>query len=83
MIAIDQFKMAPEQNGMMLSYIGAISLFMQGIGIATLTTRYSDKTLMGLSTTTLTISYFVLVRSFIEKCLIYSLDYFDSFSDFD
>ena len=61
MIAIEQFKMAPEQNGMMLSYIGAISLFMQGIGIATLTKRYSDKLLMGLSTSTLTISYFVLV----------------------
>ena len=60
-IAIEQFGMAPEQNGMMLSYIGVISLFMQGIGIASLTKWHSDKTLMTLSTTTLTISYFVLV----------------------
>ena len=29
MIAIEQFGMSPEQNGMMLSYIGVISLFMQ------------------------------------------------------
>ena len=29
MIAIEQFGMNPEQNGMMLSYIGVISLFMQ------------------------------------------------------
>lgn len=61
MIAIDQFGMNPEQNGMMLSYIGAISIFMQGIGIATLTKRYGDLMLMTLSTTTLTASYFILV----------------------
>merc|ERR1711997_1271724 len=50
MIAIDQFGMNPEQNGMMLSYIGAISLFMQGFGIAFLTKRADDKVLMSLST---------------------------------
>ena len=61
-IAIEQFGMDPEQNGMMLSYIGAISLFMQGIGISTLTKRADDKALMALSTVTLTVLYFVMVR---------------------
>ena len=61
LIAIDQFGMKPEQNGMMLSYIGLISLFMQGIGIATLTKGASDKVLMMLATMTLMGSYFVLV----------------------
>lgn len=60
---MDHFGMDPEQNGLMLSYIGAISLFMQGIGIATLTKRADDKVLMGLSTVTLMISYFVLVNN--------------------
>eukprot|EP00093_Oithona_nana_P003961 03961.XXX_132492_128891_1 [CDS] Oithona nana genome sequencing. len=60
LIAIDQFGMKPEQNGMMLSYIGIISLFMQGIGIATLTKMASDKVLMLLSTMTLMGAYFVL-----------------------
>ena len=60
-IAIDQFGMKPEQNGMMLSYIGAVSLFMQGFGIATLTKRASDKVLMVLATATLMGSYFTLV----------------------
>ena len=63
-IAIEQFGMDPEQNGMMLSYIGAISLFMQGIGISTLTKRADDKALMALSTVTLTVSYFVMVRCY-------------------
>ena len=62
MIAIEQFGMDPEQNGMMLSYIGVISLFMQGIGISSLTKRVDDKNLMALSTVTLTVSYFVMVR---------------------
>ena len=62
MIAIEQFGMDPEQNGMMLSYIGVISLFMQGIGISTLTKRAEDKVLMALSTVTLTVAYFVMVR---------------------
>ena len=60
LIAIDQFGMKPEQNGMMLSYIGVISLFMQGIGIASLTKMASDKMLMSLSTMTLMGAYFVL-----------------------
>lgn len=60
MIAIEQFGMDPEQNGMMLSYIGVISLFMQGIGISSLTKRVDDKNLMALSTVTLTVSYFVM-----------------------
>ena len=62
MIAIEQFGMNPEQNGMMLSYIGVISLFMQGIGISTLTKRVDDKVLMTLATGTLTVAYFVMVR---------------------
>jgi len=66
-IAINQFGMNPEQNGMMLSYIGAISLFMQGIGISTLTKRADDKILMGFSTMTLTVSYFVMVSTFFKK----------------
>jgi len=60
MIAIEQFGMNPEQNGMMLSYIGVISLFMQGIGISTLTKRVDDKVLMTLATGTLTVAYFVM-----------------------
>ena len=54
--------MAADQTGMMLSYIGVVSLFMQGIGIATLTRRYDDNVLMTLSSTTLTVAYFVLVN---------------------
>lgn len=61
-VAIERFSMPPEQNGMMLSYVGVISLFMQGAGIS-LTTRFlSDRKVMLGSTVALTASYYVLVR---------------------
>lgn len=59
-IAMERFGLEAEQTGMMLSYIGGVSLVMQGIGIGALTSRYSDNTLMKLSTSTLTIAYFAL-----------------------
>lgn len=80
MIAIEQFGMEPKQNGLMLSYIGAISLFMQGIGISTLTKSADDKALMSLSTVTLMVSYFVLVSSFSRA---FSSPSFFCLADFD
>ena len=61
-MAIERFSMPAEQNGMMLSYIGAISLFMQGMGIAVATRFMSERTAMIASTVVLTLSYYVLVR---------------------
>ena len=61
-VAIERFSMPAEQNGMMLSYIGAISLFMQGMGIAVATRFLSERNAMIASTVALTLSYYVLVR---------------------
>merc|ERR1711953_39864 len=36
-IAMEQFKLEPDQNGMLMSYIGALSMLMQGVGIAAFT----------------------------------------------
>ena len=47
---------------MMLSYIGVVSLFMQGFGIAAMTSRMVDKTIMKLATVTLTLAYLALVN---------------------
>jgi len=59
-VAIERFSMPAEQNGMMLSYIGAISLFMQGMGIAVATRFLSERNAMIASTVALTLSYYVL-----------------------
>jgi len=59
-VAIERFSMPAEQNGMMLSYIGAVSLFMQGAGIAVATRLLSERAAMIASTVVLTLSYYVL-----------------------
>eukprot|EP00095_Tigriopus_kingsejongensis_P007254 maker-scaffold286_size222086-snap-gene-0.18 protein:Tk07254 transcript:maker-scaffold286_size222086-snap-gene-0.18-mRNA-1 annotation:"solute carrier family 22 member 18" len=59
-IAMDQFGLPAEKNGMMLSYIGVVSLFMQGIGISLCTRFLSDHNLMGLASLILTVAYYAL-----------------------
>ena len=59
-VAIERFSMPAEQNGMMLSYIGAVSLFMQGAGIAVATRLLSERAAMIASPVVLILSYYVL-----------------------
>ena len=47
---------------MVLSYVGVISLLMQGFGIGAITARFPEKAILQFSTVTLTIAYFILVR---------------------
>ena len=63
MIAIEQFGLAADQTGLVLSYVGCIALFMQGFGISLITSIFSDKTLLRLSALSLTIAYAVLVST--------------------
>ena len=70
-VAIERFSMPAEQNGMMLSYIGAISLFMQGMGIAVAMRFLAERNPMIASTFALTLSYYVLVREARLRCVKY------------
>ena len=63
---MEQFGLEVDQTGLVLSYVGCISLFMQGFGIPLLTSRLEDKSLIRLSTISLTISYAVLVSYFLD-----------------
>jgi len=60
LIAMEQFKLPADQNGMLLSYIGALSMFMQGIGISAFTSRFSDLSLLKFSSMSLIICYYLL-----------------------
>ena len=60
MIAMEQFKLEPDQNGMLMSYIGALSMIMQGVGIAAFTSRFTDATLLKFSTASLIVCYYLL-----------------------
>ena len=59
-IAMEQFKLEADQNGMLMSYIGALSMLMQGVGIAAFTSRFSDATLLKFSTASLIVCYYLL-----------------------
>jgi len=60
LIAMEQFKLPADQNGMLLSYIGALSMFMQGIGISAFTSRFSDLALLKFSSVSLVVCYYLL-----------------------
>ena len=59
-IAMEQFNLAPDQNGMLMSYIGALSMLMQGVGISAFTSRFSDTTLLKFSAMSLVLCYYLL-----------------------
>jgi len=60
LIAMEQFQLPPEQNGMVLSYIGGLSMLMQGVGISACTSRFSDKTLLQFSCVSLILSFYLM-----------------------
>ena len=64
-LAIEQFGLAADQTGLVLSYVGCIALFMQGFGIPLVTSIFSDKSLLRLSAISLTIAYAVFVSIFL------------------
>jgi len=85
-IAIERFGLAADQTGMVLSYIGAISLVMQGFGIGAVAKKFPEKSIMQFATFTLTLAYFILtlvrdVQDFMmlllpltcSMCLIHSI----------
>ncbi|KAM4593172.1 solute carrier family 22 member 18 [Odontesthes bonariensis] len=48
-IALDFFKLQPQQNGYLMAYFGIIQMVVQGGVIGRLTSRYSEKSLLLLS----------------------------------
>ncbi|CAB1432414.1 unnamed protein product [Pleuronectes platessa] len=48
-IALDFFKLLPEQNGYMMAYFGIVTMVIQGAVLGPLTMRYSERSLLLLS----------------------------------
>ncbi|CAJ1049880.1 solute carrier family 22 member 18 [Xyrichtys novacula] len=48
-IALEFFKLEPQQNGYLMAYFGIVQMVMQGLVIGRLTARYSDKSLLLMS----------------------------------
>lgn len=48
-IALEFFKLEPQQNGYLMAYFGIVQMIMQGFVIGRLTARYSDNSLLLMS----------------------------------
>jgi len=59
-IAMEQFGLEADQNGFLMSYIGMLSLLMQGFGVSLISSRLSDTNILNFSAFTLTLAYFAL-----------------------
>ncbi|EDV23499.1 uncharacterized protein TRIADDRAFT_58186 [Trichoplax adhaerens] len=73
LVAIDEFGLNPEQNGLILSFTGLLGMLVQGFLIEMLTKRYDDKKILFgcvvvQSIVYLSMSYFV--SSIIGLCLV-------------
>ncbi|XP_023340071.1 solute carrier family 22 member 18 isoform X2 [Eurytemora carolleeae] len=59
-VAMEQFGLPADQNGFLMSYIGVLTLIMQGAGVALISSRISDLNIVKVSAVTLALSYLAL-----------------------
>ncbi|KAL8584182.1 hypothetical protein ACOMHN_034868 [Nucella lapillus] len=57
-VAMDSFKLQPDQNGYLMSYIGVTTMIVQGLGVGYVTKKFSESV-------TLVVSSFILVWSYL------------------
>lgn len=71
-VALETFKLAPDQNGYLMSYIGITTMFVQGIGVGFVTKTFSETITMLASSFILVWSYILLsqVGSVVQLCLV-------------
>ncbi|CAH1774902.1 unnamed protein product, partial [Owenia fusiformis] len=71
-LAMEKFGLAPEQNGFMMSYVGVITMIMQGFGLGILTKRFKEMSLITLSSFVLVWAYLLLafVQDVTQLCLV-------------
>uniref|UniRef100_A0A3P8N9U4 Uncharacterized protein n=1 Tax=Astatotilapia calliptera TaxID=8154 RepID=A0A3P8N9U4_ASTCA len=87
-IALEFFKLQPEQNGYLMAYFGIVQMVIQGGVIGRLTARYSDNSLLLLS---IGVSSFVgLAQAYIQNVwqfcfnilpMMFSLSVFNAITD--
>ncbi|KAK6960389.1 solute carrier family 22 member 18 [Biomphalaria glabrata] len=72
-VALDLFKLPPEQNSYIMSYIGVMAMIVQGIGIGVVTKKFSELNILFGSAFTLAVSYLLLsfTSTVLEMCLVF------------
>ncbi|KAK6187074.1 hypothetical protein SNE40_006322 [Patella caerulea] len=71
-VALDAFHLAADQNGYLMSYIGVMSMIVQGVGVGILTKKFSENSILKASTMILVFSYSLLsfVSNVWQLCLV-------------
>lgn len=71
-VAIDTFKLRPDQNGYILSYVGVLSMITQGFGIGLLSKHMSEMNIIKLAAVILSVSYLLLayIQTVIQLCIV-------------
>lgn len=60
-VAMEYFKLGPKENGIVLSYVGVLSITVQGIGIGLLTKRFKDAILVNWSILVIAVAYLLMI----------------------
>ncbi|CAG2197507.1 SLC22A18 [Mytilus edulis] len=71
-VAMETFKLLPEQNGYMMSYVGILTMIVQGLGVKVLTKKFSENDILKWSSFLLVWSYLALafVKDIFQMCLV-------------
>ncbi|XP_071109806.1 solute carrier family 22 member 18-like [Haliotis cracherodii] len=71
-VALNTFKLAPDQNGFLVSYIGITAMVVQGIGLGVITKKFSENNILKWSTFILAWANLLLsfVTNVSEFCLV-------------
>ncbi|XP_062568913.1 solute carrier family 22 member 18-like [Saccostrea cucullata] len=71
-VALETFKLPAEQNGYLLSYVGILTMIVQGLGIGILTKKFSENDILKWSSFLLVWSYLALafVTDVFQLCVV-------------
>lgn len=71
-VAMETFKLQPEQNGYLMSYIGILTMIVQGLGVKVLTKKFSENDILKWSSFLLVWSYLALsfVTDIFQMCFV-------------
>lgn len=71
-VAMDTFKLPAEQNGYLMSYIGILTMLVQGLGVGILTKKFSENDIMKWSAFLLIWAYLALafITDIFQFCVV-------------
>ncbi|KAJ8321958.1 hypothetical protein KUTeg_000429 [Tegillarca granosa] len=71
-VAMDTFKLPAEQNGYLMSYIGILTMLVQGLGVGILTKKFSENDIMKWSAFLLIWAYLALafITDIFQFCIV-------------